>query len=124
MHSNKTISKQIEGDLHTISYNDRMAILDKYFPNSSVDLGHVDDALALNTLLRLEDEGIYQNHPLTTTQSNTSRLSLNVALLVLGTLGFLNPDQALKTYNTNNNLLSAAIHTPLVRRVIIDKSGY
>ena len=59
MHSNKTISKQIKGDLHIISYNNRMAILDKYFPNSSINLRHIDNTLALNILLRLKDKGIY-----------------------------------------------------------------
>lgn len=46
-----------------------MAILDGYFPNSPVDLGHVDDALALDTLQRLRDEGVHQNCPLATTVS-------------------------------------------------------
>jgi hypothetical protein len=44
-HSDDTIGQQIEGDLHTITHDDGMAILNEYFPNSLVDLGPVDDAL-------------------------------------------------------------------------------
>lgn len=66
-HGDETIGQQIEGDLHTITHDDGMAILDEYFPNSPVDSGPMDDALALDTLLRLGDEGVHQNSPLTTT---------------------------------------------------------
>jgi hypothetical protein len=51
-YSDETIRQQIEGDLHTISHNNGIAILDKYFLNSPVNLGHVDNVLALNILLR------------------------------------------------------------------------
>jgi hypothetical protein len=56
-----TISQHIKGDTYTITHNDRMALLDRYFPNSLVDLGLVDDVLALDTLLRLRDEDVDQN---------------------------------------------------------------
>jgi hypothetical protein len=107
-----------------------MAILDEYFPNPPVDSGPVDDALALDTWLGLGDEGIHQNCPLTTTQSNTSesltapQQPSNTSPNVSGTPGLLNPDQAPETHDANNNLLSATIHTPLVKRVILDKSSH
>jgi hypothetical protein len=44
----------LEGDLHTITYDNGMAILDGYF-DCYVDLGRVDDALALVAELGLGD---------------------------------------------------------------------
>jgi hypothetical protein len=48
----------------------------------------------------------------------------NATFLALGALGLLNPDQTPEIHDTNNNLLSAAIHTPLVKHVILDESGH
>ena len=38
-----------------------MALLDGYCPNSPVDLGPVDDAFALDTLLRSGEENVEQD---------------------------------------------------------------
>jgi hypothetical protein len=57
----RTIGQHIEGDVYTIAHDNGMALLDGYFPNSPVDLGPVDDAFALDTLLRSGEENVKQD---------------------------------------------------------------
>ena len=53
-----TIGRYIEGDAYIITHDDGMALLDGFFLNSPVDLGPVDDAFALDTPLRPEEENV------------------------------------------------------------------
>jgi hypothetical protein len=131
-----TIGQNIEGDAYTITHDDGMALLDGYFPNSPVDLGPADDALALDTLLRSEDEDVDQNCPLAAAQSNLSESLTtaqqpsnaspipNATFLAPGTLGLQNLDQIPETHDANHNLPSAPIDTHMVKRVILDESGH
>jgi hypothetical protein len=68
--SNEAIGQHIDGYTHAITH-EGMVLLDGYFPNSPVDLGSLDNALALD-MLRLGDENAHQNFALATAQSNTS----------------------------------------------------
>jgi hypothetical protein len=110
-----------------------MAILNGYFPKSPVDLGPIDNALAFNILLRLGDENLNQNYTIATAQSNTSDSSAmphhpsnanpNATFLMSRTLGLLTSDPTPEN-KANHNLLSAAIYTHSVKRLVLNKSGH
>jgi hypothetical protein len=107
--------------------------LDGGFPNSPVDLEPVDDAFALDTLLRSGEENVQQDGTLSAAQSHTSE-PLTVphrppnagpaTFPASGTPELLNPDQTPEIHDANNNLSCAAIHTHPAKRMILDESGH
>jgi len=97
--------------------------------NSPIDLGLIDDALALDTL-RSEEENVLPNCPLVTVLSNASE-SLpapqnpsDAGLSTTLPARTANPDHTLETHDLNNNLLSIARHTRLAKHAILDESGH
>jgi hypothetical protein len=45
------LGQYIDTNIYKVVYNNGMAILDKYYRNSPINLGGVDDILVFNTLL-------------------------------------------------------------------------
>lgn len=95
----------LEGDLHTITHDDGMAILDRYF-DCHVDSEPGDDVLAFVAMLGSGAEGVHPNLPLAEIQSNTSKslaelqqpsdVGLSTTWLTSGPPVLLNPVQTLR----------------------------
>jgi hypothetical protein len=127
--ADKEPAEQYDEDcIQALTHDDGMDILEGYFSDSALDLGHVDGALAPNMLPSAEDDNAHQN--CSSNQSTHSESLPALQYLSDAKPGTTLPVQSLQADSTlqmpkaNNNLPSTAMQTLLAKRVILDESGY
>lgn len=117
-----------EDFIHALNHNNRIHILEGYFSDSALDLGHVDEALAPNMLPNAEDE--HSNQDCSSNQSTHSESLPTLQYQSYAEPSTTLPIQSLQAdsgpemENANNNPPSAATETPLAKRAILDESGH
>jgi hypothetical protein len=116
-------SIQLEQYIDASTYNEGMAMLDKYYRTSPVDSGRLDGISAFDTLpiseSALQDGSLSTHHP-----SPSQARSHQHPLSAPRTPRIQDPDRALDSYETNNATPSEAIEAYKMTRGTLDKSGH
>ncbi|KAH7348983.1 hypothetical protein BKA65DRAFT_477360 [Rhexocercosporidium sp. MPI-PUGE-AT-0058] len=121
-----------EDDIPAITHDDGLAILDGYFPKSPVTQSWTSNALVLDTLRPSVDGNIHRDAPkpptqprapesLSTLQSSDEILSAQP--LAAETTAVPDSYQT-EPHPVNKNILTTAIHAPLVKRTALDESSF
>jgi len=119
-------------NIHSISHNNGIAILNRYFPKSPIGQSYTSNALVLDTLRGSDNEIAHRNIPKATAYPTTPELlsTPQSSNAVLKTTSLIKeiiavPDTCqIKPLRVNNNALTAATYSRIAKRTTLNESGY